>query len=176
MLESVHQNVQAHSDANLSCKNMEETKLLFLWVMGHCASNHNNVLPIQLQPSHLNPIISIPKSTPFALTLTATHPEGRHHHICFWDQMNGYSNPAQTMPPASTNTKDQYFRNIMPTVSPTRYFLIWLLFDTGSTSNTWKFPLEERWVSRGKEILQVLWDAIQNKFHLRRRWLQRDHL
>ncbi|MCB9310399.1 MAG: propanediol utilization protein [Lewinellaceae bacterium] len=130
-------NVQAHSDATFHAKNMEETKTFISTGNGNSCdqiiTTFTNTAPtVTSQPNY-----SIPKSTPFALTLTATDPEG-DDIIYAWDQMNGYSNPAQTMPPASTNTSGPVFRNIMPTVSPTRYFPDMATILTGSTSNTWE--------------------------------------
>ncbi|MCB0660589.1 MAG: propanediol utilization protein, partial [Saprospiraceae bacterium] len=130
-------NVQAHSDATFHAKNMEETKTFISTGNGNSCdqiiTTFTNTAPtVTSQPNY-----SIPKSTPFALTLTATDPEG-DDIIYAWDQMNGYSNPAQTMPPASTNTSGPVFRNIMPTISPTRYFPDMATILTGSTSNTWE--------------------------------------
>ncbi|MCC6412807.1 MAG: lamin tail domain-containing protein, partial [Saprospiraceae bacterium] len=63
---------------------------------------------------------SIPASTPFILTATATDPNGTLSYC--WEQIDAYTAPIQTMPPAAANTTGPMFRSLDPVVSPTRYF------------------------------------------------------
>jgi len=64
---------------------------------------------------------TIPISTPFVLTATATDPQNDPLSFC-WEQMNAYTAPAQPMPPVSTNTTGPMFRSFVPDGSPSRYF------------------------------------------------------
>lgn len=127
--------VQSNSDDYFHAKSLDEIKT-FLTGSGNACST------IVSQPTNNPPTItsvpnySIPVSTPFVLTLNATDPQG-HSIIYTWDQMNAYSNPAQTMPPASTNTSGPVFRSIESTTSPSRYFPP-LDNIVNNTSNTWQ--------------------------------------
>ena len=129
-------NVQNNSDAYFHAKSVDEIKNFLLGNGGNCdqiVSTFTNTAPsVTTQTNY-----SIPKSTAFALTLQATDAEGDDMYFA-WDQMNAYSNPAQTMPPAATNTSGPVFRSITPTVSPTRYFPNMATILAGSTSNTWE--------------------------------------
>ncbi|CAD7812782.1 hypothetical protein CHRY9390_02562 [Chryseobacterium aquaeductus] len=61
---------------------------------------------------------SIPHSTPFLLTATAT--DANNDVLTYtWEQLDF---GAATMPPVSTNTVGPLFRSVMPTTSPSRYF------------------------------------------------------
>lgn len=62
--------------------------------------------------------ISIPISTPFALTASATDPDG-DVLTYLWEQMN---NQASTQPPVSTSTGGPNFRSFDPSLDSTRYF------------------------------------------------------
>ncbi|MDC0231145.1 M12 family metallo-peptidase [Aureispira] len=63
--------------------------------------------------------VTIPGSTPFALTAIATDPDANTLTYC-WEQMNnGTSYP---MPPSSSSTGGPNFRSFSPSTSPTRYF------------------------------------------------------
>ncbi|MEZ4910933.1 MAG: M12 family metallo-peptidase [Saprospiraceae bacterium] len=129
-------NVQDNSDAYFHAKSVDEIKTFLLGNGGNCdqiVSTFNNTAPSITSQSNY----SIPKSTAFALTLQATDAEDDDLYYA-WDQMNAYSNPSQTMPPASTNTNGPVFRSITPTTSPTRYFPNMNTILTGSTSNTWE--------------------------------------
>lgn len=64
---------------------------------------------------------TIPKSTPFILSGSATDPQGDVMSFC-WEQMNAYSSPMQPMPPAATNTTGPVFRSLLPVSSGSRYF------------------------------------------------------
>ena len=64
------------------------------------------------------PNYTIPISTPFVLTATASDPDSDPLTYCWeqWDEEVG------TMPPVSTNTVGPMFRSLLPTSSPSRYF------------------------------------------------------
>lgn len=64
---------------------------------------------------------TIPKSTPFKLTATASDPDGDVLSYC-WEQMDLKVNPIQTMPPTATNKNGPVFRSLPPSTSPSRYF------------------------------------------------------
>ncbi|MCC6701720.1 MAG: proprotein convertase P-domain-containing protein [Fluviicola sp.] len=61
---------------------------------------------------------TIPVSTPFALTATATDPDGDALTYC-WEQMN---NNTTVNTPTATQTAGPNFRSRTPSTSPTRYF------------------------------------------------------
>ncbi|MBK8427672.1 MAG: propanediol utilization protein, partial [Lewinellaceae bacterium] len=64
---------------------------------------------------------SIPISTPFVLTASATDPNGSLTYC--WEQIDAYSAPIQPMNPIlSTNTTGPMFRSFNPVTSPSRYF------------------------------------------------------
>ncbi|MBL7829139.1 MAG: lamin tail domain-containing protein, partial [Saprospiraceae bacterium] len=63
---------------------------------------------------------SIPISTPFVLTASATDPNGTLTYC--WEQIDAWSNPSQPMPPSSFNTTGPMFRSLDPVTSPSRYF------------------------------------------------------
>jgi subtilisin-like proprotein convertase family protein len=65
------------------------------------------------------PNYTIPKSTPFVLTASATDDDNDPMTYCWeqWDQEVG-----AVMPPASTNIVGPMFRSLIPSASPSRYF------------------------------------------------------
>ncbi|MCH2022321.1 MAG: M12 family metallo-peptidase [Saprospiraceae bacterium] len=63
--------------------------------------------------------VTIPGSTPFALTAIANDPDGNTLTYC-WEQMN--NGTGFPMPPSSTSTAGPNFRSFSPSTSPTRYF------------------------------------------------------
>ncbi len=66
--------------------------------------------------------ITIPISTPFALSATATDPDGDALTYC-WEQMNNeFNGTTAKQPPVATNTGGPSFRSYPPTTSGTRYF------------------------------------------------------
>ena len=128
-------NVQSNSDPYFHAKNIEEIKTFLNGTGNGCAqivgSFVNNAPIVVSQPNY-----TIPKSTPFVLTLSASDPEG-NPITYLWDEMDAYSNPAQTMPPASNNTTGPMFRSISATASPSRYFPP-LSNIINNTANTWQ--------------------------------------
>lgn len=62
--------------------------------------------------------VTVPASTPFALTAFVTDADGDNLMYC-WEQMD---NAAATMPPVATSTDGPNFRSNSPTLDSTRYF------------------------------------------------------
>jgi len=128
------QNVQSNSDAYFHAISLQEIKNFLTGTGGNCDqivnTFINNAPNVTAQSNY-----TIPKSTPFALTLSATDPENNPltYH---WEEMDGVSGNVTT-PPVSTNTSGPMFRSISPTISPTRYFppLDNIL---NNTANTWQ--------------------------------------
>lgn len=113
-------NVQLNSDENYHATSLQEIKTFLIGNGSTCdipVAGYNNAPPNISAPSN-NTTYNIPISTPFALTMTATDPNG-NGIIYGWDQMN---NNTATMPPAATNTVGPTFRFLEPTSNPTRYF------------------------------------------------------
>ncbi|MBK6566016.1 MAG: T9SS type A sorting domain-containing protein [Saprospiraceae bacterium] len=63
---------------------------------------------------------SIPTSTPFVLTASASDPNGMLTYC--WEQIDIFTGTLRTMPPAATNVDGPMFRSLTPIVSPLRYF------------------------------------------------------
>lgn len=112
-------NVQSNSDAYFHAISLQEIKTFISGSGNVCA---------QIIPSFVNtaPVVtpqsnySIPVSTPFILTLSATDAE--NHPMTFaWEQMNNVT-ATVAMPPSSANTTGPMFRSIFATASPSRYF------------------------------------------------------
>ncbi|MBC7885828.1 MAG: proprotein convertase P-domain-containing protein [Saprospiraceae bacterium] len=126
--------VQSNSDAYFHARSLQEIKT-FINTGSSCEQiigSFVNSAPIVTSQSNR----SIPVSTPFILTLGASDPEG--HPITYaWEQMNAYTSPAQTMPPASSNSTGPVFRSITSTSSPSRYFPP-LSNVINNTTNTWQ--------------------------------------
>ncbi len=126
-------NVQNNSDAYFHARSLQEIKTFLSGNGNSCAQIVNtftNTTPsVTAQTNY-----SIPISTPFVLTLSASDPE--NHPLTYaWEQMNSYS-ANQTMPPASTNTSGPVFRSVFATTSPSRYFPP-LTNVINNTTNTW---------------------------------------
>lgn len=129
-------NVQNNSDAYFHARSLQEMKNFLLGNGGSCdqiISSFNNSAPVVTsQPNY-----TIPRSTPFALTLSATDPNNDPMTFA-WEQMNAFTGTAQTMPPASTNTSGPVFRSITSSTNPTRNFPNLTTILSGSTANTWE--------------------------------------
>jgi subtilisin-like proprotein convertase family protein len=113
-------NVQNNSDENFHAISIQEMKNFLAAGGSNCdipVAGYNNAPPDISAPAN-NTTYTIPRSTPFALTMTATDPNG-NGILYGWDQMN---NDVATMPPLATNTIGPSFRYIEPTTNPTRYF------------------------------------------------------
>lgn len=111
--------VQPHSDAYFHGVNLSEIGTFIAGSGGNCdvLAPNGNSAPVVTDPSDR----TIPKSTPYVLSAVATDPNGDALTYC-WEQMTGYTSPAQTMPPVSTNTSGPMFRTFDPTASSSRYF------------------------------------------------------
>jgi hypothetical protein len=94
--------------------------------MGTFISGSNHTCPVITTSGNQAPTISatnggvsVPISTPFALTATATDPNAGTTLVYRWEQ---YNNQASTQPPVSTATGGPNFRSWESSTSPTRYF------------------------------------------------------
>ena len=107
-------NVQSNSDAYFHGVNLQEIANRVTSTSCHAVISMANNAPVVA--NLLN--YTIPISTPFVLTASATDPDNNPMTYCWeqWDQEVG------TMPPASTNTVGPMFRSLDPTTSPSRYF------------------------------------------------------
>ncbi|MFZ1705508.1 MAG: reprolysin-like metallopeptidase [Saprospiraceae bacterium] len=126
-------NVQLNSDAYFHAINLQEIKTFLTQGGASCATpvpNYSNQAPIVSSV----PNFTIPKSTPFVLTLSATDPNN-HPMVYLWDQMNSQT---AIMPPDSTSTTGPTFRSINYTSNPSRYFPNMSTILAGYTSNTWE--------------------------------------
>ncbi|MBK8701734.1 MAG: proprotein convertase P-domain-containing protein [Saprospiraceae bacterium] len=128
-------NVQNNSDAYYHARSIQEIKTELELPANNCYVG----ITFGNQPPAMSALssYSIPISTPFVLTASATDPDGDPMVYC-WEQMNSFSNPAQTMPPAATNTSGPAFRSLTPVSSPSRYFPALATVLAGSTANTWE--------------------------------------
>ncbi|WP_439130411.1 reprolysin-like metallopeptidase [Polaribacter sp.] len=99
----------------------------------NCAvvTNTNNTAPTANSGSDF----SIPKSTPFKLTGTATDVDGTSSLTYNWEQID---NESATMPPVSTSAIGPLFRSLPPKNVPTRYFPDLATIVAGETFTTWE--------------------------------------
>lgn len=111
--------VQPNSDDYFHGVNLSEMHT-FLGAGGNsCAVS--TAIPSQSAPTitgTTTTALTIPANTPFALTATATDPDGDVLTYC-WEQMN---NQNSTQPPVATSTNGPNFRSLDPSLSGTRYF------------------------------------------------------
>lgn len=112
-------NVQNNSDDYFHARSIQQTATEVTGTGGNCFTT----IPFVNQAPVVDnvPNYTIPKSTPFVLMATASDADNDPMTYC-WEQMNAFSNPAQTMPPASTNTTGPIFRSLDDVISPSRYF------------------------------------------------------
>ncbi len=110
--------VQPNSDDHFHFANMQEIHV-FLGAAGNGCSV-NSVIVGQSAPTVTvaGGSYSIPISTPFALTASATDPDGDVLTYC-WEQMNA---SAGVNIPVATQTAGPNFRSRDPNTNPTRYF------------------------------------------------------
>ena len=78
---------------------------------------------------------TIPKSTPFKLTGTATDVDGTNSLTYNWEQIDS---EIGTMPPLSTNSQGPVFRSLPSKSVPVRYFPDLAIIVSGNTSSTWE--------------------------------------
>lgn len=112
------QNVQPNSDDHFHGVNLNEMHIFINGSGNSCAVS--TAIPNQSAPNITGSVgsVTIPASTPFALTVTATDPDGDVLTYC-WEQMD---NGNSTQPPVGTSTIGPNFRSRTPSTSPTRYF------------------------------------------------------
>lgn len=112
------QNVQGNSDDHFHGVNMNEMHAFLNAAGNGCAVS--SPIANQSSPTITGTVgnVTIPAGTPFALTATATDPDGDVLTYC-WEQMN---NQSSTQPPVSTATGGPNFRSRPPSASGTRYF------------------------------------------------------
>ena len=126
-------NVQNNSDAYYHAKSIKEIKTEIQANSCHATISFVNQPPVVAALTNY----SVPVSTPFVLTASATDPDGDPLLYC-WEQVDSLVGSAQTMPPAATNTSGPAFRSLTPVSSPSRYFPALSSVLAGSTSNTWE--------------------------------------
>ncbi len=113
------QDVQSNSDDYFHGVNMAEMHTFINGSGNGCAVA--TAIPAQTSPTitgTTTTALTIPINTPFALTATATDPDGDVLTYC-WEQMN---NQSSTQPPVATATGGPNFRSLDPSLSGTRYF------------------------------------------------------
>ncbi len=110
-------NVQSNSDGYYHAYSIQEITAYMVNGFGNsCAqtsSSSNDAPSVNAGANY-----TIPKSTPFTLTATASDPDGDGLSYC-WEQMD---NQIATMPPLPSNSGGPAFRSLYPTGSPSRTF------------------------------------------------------
>lgn len=111
-------NVQNNSDDYFHSRSLQEIGNLISGNNHNCPqiTNHGNQAP---SISETNGAVTLPVSTPFALTATATDPNSEDVLWYRWEQ---YNNQSSTQPPLPTATGGPNFRSFLSTTNPTRYF------------------------------------------------------
>lgn len=109
--------VQPHSDDHFHVANMSEIHTFLTGGANSCAVS--TAIPNQSSPTVTvnTASFSVPISTPFALTATATDPDGDALTYC-WEQVNA----GTVNTPVATQTAGANFRSYTPSTSGTRYF------------------------------------------------------
>ena len=111
-------NVQSNSDAYFNAASIEE-------IENFTTTGNGNSCPTKSDFGNLFPSVSagsnyfVPKSTPFALTASASDPDGDELTYC-WEQRDNIG--SATQPPVSTNLLGPMFRSLSPSLESTRYF------------------------------------------------------
>ncbi len=112
-----NQNVQYHSDDYFHAISIQE-----MWI--NVKNGNSSSCAVLTDTGNAPPVAdagenyTIPKSTPFVLTGSATDPDGDALSYC-WEQMNPQNS---TQPPVNTSTQGPTFRSMKPTNKPERYF------------------------------------------------------
>ena len=110
-------NVQNLSDALFHAYSLQEMTTFLLGNGGSCAqtTSSGNTAPIvSAGPAH-----TIPRSTPFVLTASASDADPGTQLTYTWEQFN---NQISTQPPVATNNGGPNFRALLPSSSPQRWF------------------------------------------------------
>lgn len=110
--------VQPNSDDHFHFTSMEQMHLFLAGGGNSCAVSTS--IPSQTSPTVtiVGGSYSIPISTPFALTASATDPDGDVLTYC-WEQTNAFLG---VNIPTATQTSGPNFRSRTPSTNPTRYF------------------------------------------------------
>lgn len=126
-------NVQSYSNDYYHAKSIQEMWNNLKYGVSRCGalSDTNNAAPI----ANAGEDYTIPKSTPFMLTGSATDADGDETLTHAWEQMNPQ---IATMPPRNTSTTGPLFRSILPSDKPVRYFPQLTTVLSGQTENTWE--------------------------------------
>ena len=133
--------VQAHSDAYFHAASIRDITNYMKSAAGNCGVNTAtaNTAPV----ANAGADYTIPKSTPFALTGSATDANG--DALTYdWEQFDLQN--SSTANPTATKTSGVNFRSYLPTTSPTRYFpnmttvLAGSLFTVGTELNVEYLP------------------------------------
>ncbi len=111
-------NVQSNSDDYFHSRSLQEIGT-FISGASHTCPQVTNIANQAPSISSTNAGVSLPISTPFALTATATDPNASNSLVYRWEQ---YNNQASTQPPLATATGGPNFRSFVSSPSPTRYF------------------------------------------------------
>ncbi|MBL7777539.1 MAG: T9SS type A sorting domain-containing protein [Chitinophagales bacterium] len=113
------QNVQNNSDDYFHVKSLIDIKT-------YITTGNGNNCPVKTSLSNNAPTITnnggnftIPISTPFSLTATATDADATNVLTYCWEQ---YDNQSSTQPPVATSTGGPNFRSFKPDTSPMRTF------------------------------------------------------
>lgn len=109
--------VQAHSDAYFHAASIRDITNYMKTTLGNCSVNtsNGNTAPV----ANAGADYTIPKSTPFMLTGSATDANG--DSLTYdWEQFDLQN--SSTANPTATKTSGVNFRSYLPTTSPTRYF------------------------------------------------------
>jgi len=109
------QDIQPHSDAYFHARSLLQISNKL--TSTSCASfiTLNNQAPVAGSP----PNYTIPISTPFVLTASATDPNNDPMTFC-WEEYD--LETSSTEPPAANDTDGPMFRSLNPSTSPDRYF------------------------------------------------------
>lgn len=111
-------NVQSNSDDYFHARSLQQ--------IGIFVTGAGNSCSVKVPTGNSAPVITaltnrtIPHSTPFILTASATDPNGDAMTYC-WEQMNAYTMD-EDMPPTPDNTSGPVFRSLLPTTESSRYF------------------------------------------------------
>jgi len=110
-------NVQSNSDDHFHGVSLEEIHDEIM-SGGHTCEAITSLTNTAPTITATNGNVTVPASTPFALTATVTDPDGDVLEFC-WEQMD---NAVSTQPPSATSTDGPNFRSNIPVADPTRYF------------------------------------------------------
>lgn len=128
--------VQPHSDAYFHSVSIDQVQANLAAVTADVETPIVNNQPVV---TAMNTTYTIPKSTAFVLTASATDPDGDALTYC-WEQVNSSSLPGGVSKSNIGNTSTgANFRSWAPTTSPTRYFPKLATVLGGAVKNTAEF-------------------------------------